>query len=475
MASAVETVIRRAVGAGVDAVAGFNRRRLPRVAAHPFLTGIHAPMTEEKMLTELAHTGTIPASLDGHYVRIGPNPIAPDPTSYHWFVGDGMVHAVRLKAGKALWYRNRWTRSDDVSDALGEASIPGPLAWRGGTVNTNVIGHAGKIWALVEAGSFPIELSSDLESIAYNAFEDTLGGSFSAHPHLDPATGELHAICYRGDVTNVVRHVVVGKDGRVRREAPIKVQHGPSIHDCAISERFVLVFDLPVTFSMKRLIAGYAFPYAWNPDHRARVGLLPREGSNDDVIWCDVEPCYVFHPCNAFDAEDGTVIVDVAAHGTMFADSPYGPDSRQLRFDRWTIDAAARRVVRKVIDADAQEFPRPDERFIAKPYRFAFTLAIGASVDFSIGSRLYKHDVVAGTREVHDFGAGKVPGEFVFVPRSVDAAEGDGWLMGYVIDPRSETTDLVILDATRFAEPPVALVHIPHRIPPGFHGNWIAS
>jgi carotenoid cleavage dioxygenase len=475
MTSAVETVIRKTVGAGLTAVAGFNRKRLPRVAAHPFLTGIHAPMTEEKTLTELSVAGVVPAGLDGRYVRIGPNPIAADPASHHWFIGDGMVHGVRLKGGKARWYRNRWTRSDSVASALGEPPLPGPRAARGGAVNTNVVGHAGKTWALVEAGSFPIELSGELASVAFNPFEGTLAGAFSAHPHLDPATGELHAICYRGDVANEVRHVVVGRDGRVRREVPIAVSDGPSIHDCAISARYVLVFDLPVTFSMQRLVAGYAFPYAWNPAHGARVGLLPREGANADIIWCDVDPCYVFHPCNAYDSDDGKVIVDVAAHGTMFADSTQGPDSHQLRFERWTIDPAARRVDRRVIDADAQEFPRPDERFTAKPYRYAYTLAISGSEAFSIDSRLYKHDLVAGTREVHDFGAGKVPGEFVFVPRSADAAEGDGWLMGYVIDTVRDSTELAILDATRFAEPPVARVHIPHRIPPGFHGNWIPA
>jgi carotenoid cleavage dioxygenase len=473
MASAVETAIRKTVGAGLNAVAGFNRRRLPRVAAHPFLTGIHAPMTEEKTLTELSVTGAVPAALDGCYVRNGPNPMAADPASHHWFIGDGMVHGVRLKNGRALSYRNRWTRSDGVTAALGEPPLPGPRPARGGAVNTNVIGHAGRIWALVEAGSYPIELAEDLSSVAYNAFSDTLAGSFSAHPHLDPKTGELHAICYQSDVATEVRHIVVGRDGRVRRDVPIAVSDGPSIHDCAISSRYVIVFDLPVTFSMPRLLAGYAFPYAWNPNHRARVGLLPRAGASADIIWCDVDPCYVFHPCNAFDSGDGKVIVDVAAHATMFADSTQGPDSHELRFERWTVDPTVRRVDRQVIDADAQEFPRLDERLTGQPYRYAYTLAISGPDAFSIGTRLYKHDLVAGTREVHDFGAGMVPGEFVFVPRAADAPEGDGWLMGYVIDTRTETTELAILDATDFTAPPVARVHIPHRIPPGFHGNWI--
>jgi carotenoid cleavage dioxygenase len=87
-------------------------------------------------------------------------------------------------------------------------------------------------------------------------------------------------------------------------------------------------------------------------------------------------------------------------------------------------------------------------------------------------TRLYKHDLEAGSRMVHDFGQGHLPGEFVFVPRPDAKAEDDGWLMGYVVNLDADTTDLVILNADDFEGPPQAIVHIPHRIPPGFHGNW---
>ena len=103
-------------------------------------------------------------------------------------------------------------------------------------------------------------------------------GSFTAHPHLDPLTGEHHAICYEATVPDEVRHVVIAPDGKVTREVAIPVKHGPSIHDCAITARYALILDLPVTFSMKALIGGHSFPYRWNPEHQARVGLLPRDG-----------------------------------------------------------------------------------------------------------------------------------------------------------------------------------------------------
>ncbi len=477
MASAVETSIRKVVGAGISVVANFNRKRMGADGDNEYLTGIHTPMTGELTLGNLAVTGTIPPELDGRYLRIGPNPVgAVNPASYHWFTGDGMVHGVRLGGGKAHWYRNRWIRSTPVSTALGEAPAPGPRNGQQETVNTNVLGHAGKIWALVEAGGFPVELSDDLSTVAHNPFEGTLAHAFSAHPHLDPLTGEMHAICYKADQINVIHHVVVGTDGRVRRQEPIPVQHGPSIHDCALTARYVLVFDLPVTFSMKRLLAGFAFPYQWNPDHKARVGLMPRDGTAADINWCDVTPCYVFHPSNAFDTADGKVIVDVAVHDSMFADSTKGPDSQSIQLERWTIDPESGTVDRHVIDSAPQEFPRPDERRFGQPYRYCYAMALpeqGFGQHFA--TRLYKHDLESGTRHVHDFGPGRTPGEFVFVPRSATSAEDDGWLMGFVIDTQHDTTDLVVLNAQDFAGAPVASVHIPHRIPPGFHGNWVPA
>lgn len=475
MASAVETAIRGVVTKGVLAIANFNRARQDAEQQHPFLTGIHTPMTEERTLTNLRVTGTIPAALSGRYARIGPNPFKPDPRGHHWFIGDGMVHGVRLQDGKALWYRNRYIRSQALEEQGGPKAAPGPRRGRRDLVNTNVIQNNGQTLAIVEAGSFPARLNDELETVAYTDFDGTLHVPFSAHPHEDPPTGELHAITYDAMTPDTVWHVVISNAGRVVREEPIPVAHGPSIHECAITQKYVLVFDLPVTFSMKALIGGEQFPYAWNPAHAARVGLLPRAGTAAEIVWCTVDPCYVFHVANAFDTPDGKVIVDMSVHETMFAGGPGGPNGKPLGMERWTIDPTARQVERKTLDSAPQEFHRPDERFFGQPYRYAWSMGLPSEEDvgFLGEAPIYRYDLETGARSQHDFGPGRVPGEFVFVPRSSDAPEGDGWLMGYVIDARNETTDLVILDAADIAAPPVASVHIPHRIPPGFHGNWL--
>lgn len=479
MASVIENTIRSAVTPVMGAVANFNRKRMKAPeGGHPYLTGIHKPMTEEVTLANLQVDGEIPAQLDGRYLRIGPNPVtAPDEASYHWFVGDGMAHGIRITEGKAEWYRNRWIRSNAVSDALGEERKPGTRKPRTDTANTNIVEIGGRTFAIVEAGGFPVELTDELETVSHNPFDGTLQYAFSAHPHFDPKTGEIHAICYDAPVMDTVWHVVLGPDGKVKREEPIPVNQGPSIHDCQITENHVLVFDLPATFSMKRMLAGYAFPYDWNPDHKARVGLCPRNGSGADTIWCDVDPCYVYHPANAFETEDGKVIVDVVVHESTYARTTFGPGGEWSRLERWTVDPIAKKVARKTLNDRAQEFPRYDERRTTDDYRYIYSIALAGEPDQldMAGNELFKHDLKTGETAVRNFGENRHPGEFVFVPRSPDADEDDGWLIGLVIDMNNQTTELQILKANDFNSEPQAVIHVPHRIPPGFHGNWVSA
>ena len=475
MASVIEKTISKAVTPALQAVASINRTRLPGAEDNPFLHGIHTPLTEEFTLDNPTVTGTIPAELDGRYVRIGPNPFGETGKGHHWFLGDGMVHGVRLKDGKAEWYRNRFIRSAELEGKGGPPAVGGPRRGFGDTVNTNVLDIGGTIMALVEANSFPVELDGNLDSVAYSDFGGGLTGSFTAHPHQCPDTGEYHAICYEGPSQDTIRHVAMDRHGKVLRETEIAVKHGPSIHDCALTENFVVILDLPVTFSMQALMSGHKFPYRWNRDHKARVGLLPRGATGDEVVWHEVDPCYVFHVGNSFEDETGQVIIDVCPYETIFDGEMPGPYGKALGLERWTVDGQGGKVTRRTMDAAGQEFPRPDERYFTKPHRYLWSMGMpeDGDLDFVAPMPLYRHDLATGERVQHVFGEGRIPGEFVFVPRSAGAPEGDGWVMGYVIDRNHGTSALEILDAMSLS--PVAAVHIPHLIPPGFHGNWIAA
>jgi carotenoid cleavage dioxygenase-like enzyme len=441
----------------------------------PWLSGLNAPITEEVTALDLEIEGSLPVELEGRYVRNGPNPVGPvDPATYHWFTGDGMVHGVRLRGGRAEWYRARWVRSNAVSEALGEAPKPGERHGGMDTVNTNVIGLAGHTCALVEAGARPVELSYELDTIAHTDFAGTLPNGFTAHPKVDPVTGDLHAMAYHWAIPNL-QYVVVGSDGLVRKVETVEVPDGPMVHDCSITERWMVVYDLPVTFDLDLAMTGRRFPYVWNPDRYARVGLVPLGGSGADVRWYEVEPCYVFHPMNAY--EDGDdVVLDVVRYPKMFDTQPLGPDDGAPLLWRWTIDTSAGKVREEQRSDTPMEFPRIDERLVGRRTRLAHASEIRRPGDRnSFGGRLVRIDVDTGDAQTIELGPGQQSGEWVMVPRDGATAEDDGWLMSFVYDPDTDRSQLVVLAADDPHGGAVARVKLPNRVPMGFHGNWIAD
>ena len=445
------------------------------IATSAYLSGNFAPVREEVTAADLAVTGRIPEDLEGRLLRIGPNPVTdPDPATYHWFTGSGMVHGLWLRGGRAVTYRNRYVRSDSVVEALGGSETPGPRHGMGdNTANTNVIAHAGATYAIVEAGGLPMQLTNELETVARSDFGGTLPGAFTAHPKRDPRTGELHAVAYYWE-WDYLQYIVVGVDGRVRRSVNVPVPGGPMVHDCGLTESRVVLFDLPCTFDLELAMRGGTLPYRWNPEYGARVGLLPRERGADETVWCELDDlCYVFHPLNSYDDGD-RVVMDVVVHPKMFDHDQLGPNEGGPVFERWTVDPGTRRVGRDVISDRPQEFPRMDERILGRPHRYGYTatFAPGSVGGLELGN-LLKHDLHAGTVVEHDLGGGRSSQEPVFVPKHADAAEDEGWVMAYVHDPNRNAADVVIIDAQDFAAPPVATIHLPVRVPYGFHGNWV--
>lgn len=449
----------------------------------PFLQGSFAPVADEITAFDLPVTGRVPAELSGRYLRNGPNPLGLEDPGHHWFLGAGMVHGVRLRDGRAEWYRNRWVRSRQVAETLGETWPQGPVhAGRDFAANTHILRHAGRTLATVEAGPLPYELGAELDTQCPCDFGGKLPGGFAAHTKLDPRTGELHAIAYFW-AWDHVQHIVISSNGEVGRTTNIPLPDGPMMHDFALTEKYVVLFDLPVTFSMAAAAAGTQLPYTWNPAHQARVGLLPRDDSSADVRWLEVEPCWVFHTLNAYDDEGGRVVVDVVQYEGAYDVSRMsgrGP----VTLDRWTVDPAAGKVIRRRLDDRLQEFPRVDERVVSRPHRYGYSAVIGevsrATIsltgdfaDKAFANALLKHDLVHGTVEAHEFGPDDTASEAVFVPASPAAPEDDGYVMAYVHNPDRGAADLVILAAQDFGGKPVAQIHLPTRIPLGFHGSWI--
>ncbi|MFC9324647.1 carotenoid oxygenase family protein [Kitasatospora sp. NPDC057015] len=439
------------------------------------LSSGYRPVAEESTHTDLAVHGRLPAELDGTLLRIGANPLgAHDPALDHAFAGDGMVHGLRLRGGRAEWYRNRLLRSDRVARALGELPTPGPRRGLCDTTNAGLVRHAGRTLALGDGGALPLQLGPELETLARIDFDGTLPAGFAAHPVCDPLTGELHAIAYDHTRPHLT-HLTVDALGLVRRAEPITVKGTPMVHAFSLTDRHAIVYDLPVTFDPRAAAAGSRVPYTWDDNHGARLGLLPRDGSDADVLWLEIDPCFVFHPVNAYERGDTTVI-DVIRHERAFDRDPLHPTESDPTLWRWTVDRRHGTVLETQLDDRVQEFPRIDERFAGSPHRYAFTVGLRPGEGGALaGPTLLRHDLATGGTDTHEWGPGREGGEAVFVPRTAHAPEGDGWLLSLVHDSRTDRGELVVLDTADFTGPPIAVVPLPVRVPHGFHAQWVAT
>jgi carotenoid cleavage dioxygenase len=247
------------------------------------------------------------------------------------------------------------------------------------------------------------------------------------------------------------------------------------VHDSAITQRFIVLLDLPVTFNMDAVAAGASFPYRWQEGYRSRVGLLPRDGESTDVVWHDVDPCYVFHPLNAFDEPGGDgIVLDVVRHPSMFRTNLLGPSEGAPTLERWHLDGHGSPVKEEQLDDRGQEFPRVDERRVSLPHRYGYAVAAGHSGDIlGTESVLLRHDFERGTSAARSFGRGASLSEAVFVPRADDADESEGWLLLLVHSAETGTSALHILNADDVEGEAQAVVSLPVRVPAGFHGNWL--
>lgn len=435
----------------------------------PYVAGNFAPLMNEVTAFDLKVTGKIPEALNGRFLRIGPNPVdEPHPlwlVGHHWFAGAGMAHGLRLHDGKAEWFRSRFVVDEHTAKIRRIKPLPGPgEGQRDGNVNTNLTLVAGKLCAVVEAGSIPVELDYELESVRRTDFNGTLEAGFTGHPKFDPITGEQHALAY--EPFQPVRYICVGRDGRARTKARIDLPHIPLIHDMAFTRSFVVVPDFPVTFQPEH--SHTQFPWLWDERRPSRIGLLPRDGNVAHLQWFEAPRCFAFHFANAYDEGDLTII-DLMKHSSMFRTDQNGPNEGAPILVRWTLNRVSGSLTETVLDERGNEFPRLNGRFGGQPYRYLYTCYWGDNVAFGPSM---KHDLARGTTEVHEYGRGRATCEPVFVRKPGAGAEDEGWIMSYVFDSNRNQSDVVILDAQDFGGEPLATIRLPVRVPYGFHGGW---
>ncbi|GAB2713182.1 carotenoid oxygenase family protein [Kitasatospora kifunensis] len=433
-----------------------------------YLAGHLAPVPDEIEAVGLHVTGVLPTELTGRYFRNGPNPL-PGEDSGHWFTGHGMLHGVRLEKGRAAWYRNRWVRTKRLEGAP-PIGPDGTRDLAAGAANTSVIEHGGRIFALTET-SRPYEMSPELDTLGPCDFGGRLTTGMTAHPKEDPLTGELHLFDYGMRPPFLTYHRLTAA-GELATSFPVQVPGPTMMHDLAITPNHIVWLDLPVVFQPE--LVGRGMPYQWSDHYTARIGLMGK--SDPTVQWFDIEPCYVFHIGNAHEDDRGRVTLDAIRYSreawfstwSRIGGAPRAEQAARLAvatLHRWTLDPATGTVTEHALDDGNVEFPTVDDRLVGLPNRYLYAVDTHAIV---------KYDGDHGQIARHELGEDWHAGEAVFVPADDSTGEDEGWLLSIVThrDP-AVASRLLVHDATDLAAEPVATVHLPRRVPAGFHGSWI--
>ena len=431
----------------------------------PFwMQGNFAPVSEEVTSDTLKVTGEIPKDLNGRYFRNGANPRVT--TSSDWFLGEGMVHGVRIENGKALWYKNRYIQTpllkeDVITREL--TSIPG-----NSLANTHIVAHADKVFALQEMHA-PIELTKELDTVGPYNFGGKLGKNMTAHPKICPKTGEMLFFGY-GVMPPFLTYYRVSASGEMVQSEIIDVKAATMVHDFVVTENYVIFLDLPMLWDMKKFLQP-GIPVSYDESYGARLGVMPRNGKSDDVKWIEIDPCYIYHTMNAYEYMDEIVFFapKLVGYTSVGMANPPIP-----KLNQWVINLKSGTVKETQIDDLGVDFPQVPPSHVGQPVRYGYTAEFETSgVPWILG--YHKYDLVSGERKGHILENGRTGSEASFIPTENATSEDDGYLMSFVHDPEDNKSELVILNAKNIEDEPLCRIHLPVRVPAGFHGSWIAD
>lgn len=463
-------------------------RTEPRWAQdQPDLAGNLFPVDREIDATDLPVTGELPLGLRGAFVRNGPNPRFEPIGEYHMFDGDGMLHRISFADGRAS-YRNRWIRSRGLQaeEAQGRALYPGlsnvmdfpdrSLTGDAGPVknpaNTHIVRHAERYLALWEGG-LPTEVTAELDTVGEHDFGGALRGAMTAHPRIDPRTGEM---CFFGYSVfdPAIQYYVVDAAGTLVHQTTVDLPAPVMMHDFIITEHHAVFLDSPIVFDLSLLEQGSMVQ--WRPENGTRLGVIPRLGTADEVRWFDIDPCHVQHFWNGWVEGDR-----IELSGTRFEHPEFGlsdaeRDPRPALPARFWIDLAAGTAGWEQTDDLGGDFARINDDANGVRTRFHYMSAVMAT-DRTMGDfdTIVRYDDRTGDRQVWCAGRAGHVGESVFAPDPAGSDEGDGWLINAVYHDATDATDVCVFDARDITGGPIARVHLPQRMPFGFHANWFAE
>ena len=433
--------------------------------------GAVAPVAREVELGELRVTGTVPDDLEGVLVRNGPNPLSgrfEGEGMLAWWPEAAMLHGIAFSGGQATSYRNRWLRTQRWAQAYAPDNT---AAWPDTNPNVNVLRHAGETLALAEGG-MPLAITSTLDTVGLARRHRGAAQGMTAHPKVDPQTGEL-MMFHAGWRPPFLRYGVADKAGEPTVDMEIPLAEASMMHDMAITETHSILLDLNVGYDFSMLQRGHRMPLRWHDERSARLGVIPRHGG--EIRWFEIAPCFIQHVVNAYDEDDTTIVLDaiwypsflrLTSDGRAFEDNPLGT----LR--RYRIDLAAGTVREYRAADEGIELPRINEQCTGRSYRYFYAVEQPSTVEMR---GIVRFDWDGGSFDRYALPPGDQNSEPVFVPRRGATSEDDGWLLCCVYRQATATSDVVVLDAANVAAGPIATVHLPTRIPAGFHGAWLPN
>ena len=443
------------------------------MSTKPYLTGHYTPAVDETSATDLTVEGLLPPELTGRLIRNSHNPKA-GVTPTHWFKGSGMVHGIRLRDGRAEWYRNRWVRTPALEGAPYMTEHGPDLT--ASPAGTHVIEHADRLLALCES-AYPFELTPELDTVGAYDFSGKLRTVMTAHPKADPITGELHFFGSSPFPPFLTYHVANPK-GEIDFSVEIPGATASLKHDFAITRNYVVFVEGNVTFDPTE---HSGIPYAWSDEQPSRIGIMPRgRDGAAHIRWYDIEPGNMLHASNAFEDAQGRIVLEgptVDREGFRLSwnwwigapERGTEPNTRSYT-RRWIVDMTSGAVDERIIDDLAVEFPTLNETFLGAENRYSYAVSFPDQDGFG-GYGVVKYDRTTGARRVHEVGDARLPSEAVFVPAAGASNEDDGYLLTVISDLKQDASKLLVLDASGLDQ--IAAVHLPRRVTGGIHGSWI--
>ncbi|KAI3498165.1 hypothetical protein L1887_33934 [Cichorium endivia] len=488
---------------------------------HHWLSGNFAPVVDETPpYKDLPVVGHLPECMNGEFVRVGPNPKFTPVAGYHWFDGDGMIHGLRIKDGKAT-YLSRFVKTSrlaqeeffggskfmkigDLKGLFGLLMVQMQmlrtklkvldLSFGQGTGNTALIYHHKKLLALSE-GDKPYAIKvmedGDLQTLGLMDYDKRLSHTFTAHPKIDPITGEMFTFGY-AQAPPYVTYRVISKDGVMNDPVPITIAEPVMMHDFAITENYAIFMDLPLYFRPKEMVKEKKLIFQFDSTKKARFGILPRYAKNElQIKWFELPNCFIFHNANAWEEGDEVVLItcrlqnpnlDMVGGGVKEKLENFANELYEMRFNMETGLASQKKLSESAVD-----FPRVNECYTGRKQRYVYATRLDsiAKVTGIVKFDLHAEPETGKTKleiggnipGIYDLGPAKFGSEAIFVPKKhgFDSEEDDGYLIFFTHDETTGKSSVTVIDAKTMSPDPVAVVPLPHRVPYGFHAFFVTE